>query len=207
MLVIQQHDAIVDVFATLDGTVDDGPLRRLRIDAKSLEKTLDNQFNLLIVELVKAVEFNRLYGSYVYEGLPDYPNVHLNLLNELRALKSTILGLEILDRRNATIFHDINIRLRPYARRLAVLTAVSGERRQRQENERTARTQNLSRYVLVITGLVVLVGVGILILLIARDQSKRKIKELESRVGLEALAGIEQGVLILDDNSFLFFLM
>ncbi|PHS04755.1 MAG: hypothetical protein COA89_14190, partial [Acidithiobacillus sp.] len=96
MSVIQQHEEIVDVFDTLDGTVSVSILRRTASSARSLEKRADKEFNLLLAELVKAVEFNRLYGAYVYEELPNYPDSHLNLLNELRALKPTILGLKIL---------------------------------------------------------------------------------------------------------------
>ena len=198
MSVIQQHEEIVDVFDTLDGTVSVSILRRTASSARSLENRTDKEFNLLLAELVKAVEFNRLYGAYVYEELPDYPDAHLNLLNELRALKPTILGLKILGGRNATIYHDINVRLRPYTRNLGMLAAVSGERRQQQEDERTDRIQKLSRYVLIITGLLVLVGVGILILFIARDRTKRKIEELEHEISLEVMEQLTVGLAFYD---------
>ena len=198
MSVIQQHEEIVDVFDTLDGTVSVSILRRTASSARSLEKRADKEFNLLLAELVKAVEFNRLYGAYVYEELPDYPDAHLNLLNELRALKPTILGLKILGGRNATIYHDINVRLRPYTRNLGMLAAVSGERRQQQEDERTDRIQKLSRYVLIITGLLVLVGVGVLILFVARDRTKRKIEELEHEISLEVMEQLTVGLAFYD---------
>jgi hypothetical protein len=179
MSVIQQHEDFIDLVDTLDGTASVSILRQTALSARALEKTLDHQFNLLLAELVKAVEFNRLYGAYVYEELPDYPDVHLKLLNELHALKSSILGLKIIGGPNATIYHDINVRLRPYTRKLSMLAAMSTERRQQQETDRTERIQKLSRYVLIITGLLVLVGVGVLILFVARDRTKRKIEELE----------------------------
>jgi len=198
MSVIQQHEEIVDVFDTLDGTVSVSILRRTASSARSLERRADKEFNLLLAELVKAVEFNRLYGAYVYEELPDYPDAHLNLLNQLRALKPTILGLKILGGRNATIYHDINVRLRPYTRTLGMLAAVSGERRQQQEDERTDRIQKLSRHVLIITGLLVLVGVGVLILFIARDRTKRKIEELEHEISLEVMEQLTVGLAFYD---------
>ena len=201
MSVIQQHKVIIDLFDTLDGTHSVSALRLTVVSVRSLEKILDHQFNLLLSELVKAVEFNRLYGDYVYEELPDYPDVHLILLNELRALKSLILGLKKTDGRNPTIYHDINVRLRPYIRKLSMLAVVSTERRQQQETERIERIQKLSRYVLIVTGLFVLVGIGVSILFVSRARAQRKLKALEYEMSLEVMEQLTVGIAFYDRNS------
>jgi len=198
MYVIQQHKDFIDLFDTLDGTASVSILRQTVLSARALEKTLDHQFDSLLSELVKAVEFNRLYGAYVYEELPDYPDVHLNLLNELRPLKSLILGLKQIGGRNATIYHDINVRLRPYTQKLNVLAAVSTERRQQQETERTERIQKLSRYVLIVTGLFVLVGIGVSILFVSRTRAQRKLKALEYEMSLEVMEQLTVGIAFYD---------
>jgi diguanylate cyclase (GGDEF)-like protein len=198
MYVIQQHKGFNDLLDTLDGTVSVSILRQTALSARAQERTLDHHFNLLLSELVKAIEFNRLYGAYVYEELPDYPDVHLSLLNELRALKSLILGLKKLGGRNETIYHDINVRLRPYTRKLSMLAAVSTERRQQQETERTERIQELSRYVLIVTGLFVLVGIGVSILFVSRTRAQRKLKALEYEMSLEVMEQLTVGIAFYD---------
>jgi len=198
MYVIQQHKGFNDLFDTLDGTVSVSVLRQTALSARAQERALDHHFNLLLSELVKAIEFNRLYGAYVYEELPDYPDVHLNFLNELRALKSLILGLKKVGGRNETIYHDINVRLRPYTRKLSMLAAVSTDRRQQQETERTERIQELSRYVLIVTGLFVLVGIGVSILFVSRTRAQRKLKALEHEMSLEVMEQLTVGIAFYD---------
>ena len=115
---------------------------------RQLGMDLKNQFAILMNEVEKAVNFNNLYHAYVFKEMPEYPNVHQNLINELRALQPTIFGLTEAGSRffdRGSVYRDLDIRLKPFVRKLSLVAAVAGQRQLDQERERTDRILKLSR--------------------------------------------------------------
>ena len=127
-------------------------IRKLAL-MRPLGLKLKKQFTVLKNEVEKATRFNSLYHAYVFRQMPDYPNVHQNLLNELRALQPTVFGLTEAGSRyfvRGSSYHDLDIRLKPFKQKLSLVATVASQRQLEYERERTDRILKLSRYVLIV---------------------------------------------------------
>ena len=101
--------------------------------------------------------------------MPEYPNVHQNLFNELRALRPTIFALTESGSRffaRGSVYRDLDIRFKPFVRQLSLVAAFASQRQLDHEKERTSRILKLSRYVVIVTALFLLVGIGFLIVFV-----------------------------------------
>ncbi len=171
---------------------------------RQLGMDLKKQFAILMNEVEKAVNFNNLYHAYVFKEMPEYPNVHQNLINELRALQPTIFGLTEAGSRffdRGSVYRDLDIRLKPFVRKLSLVATVAGQRQLDQERERTDRILKLSRYVLIVTALFLLVGIGFLIVFVGRSRARRKVAQLEHEVNLEIMDQLTVGMAFYDDEN------
>ncbi len=182
-------------------------MRKLEL-MRPLGMELKTRFTILLNEAKKAADFNNVYHAYVFKEMPEYPNVHQNLFNELRALQPTIFGLTEPSSRlfvRGSVYRDLNIRLKPFERKLNLVAAVASQRQIDQERERTERILKLSRYVLIVTILLLLGGVGFLVVFVSRRRARRiareqeeKISDLESILALKSLDFIGQGISVID---------
>ena len=170
---------------------------------RPLGMKLKKQFTILKNEVEKAANFNNLYHAYVFRQMPDYPNVHQNLLNELRALQPTVFGLTEAGSRffvRGSRYHDLDIRLKPFLQKLSLVAAVASQRQLEYERERTDRILKLSRYVLIVALLSVLVGLALLIVFAGRTRARQKVIQLENEVNLEIMDQLTIGMAFYDHN-------
>ena len=170
---------------------------------RPLGMKLKKQFTILKNEVEKAANFNNLYHAYVFRQMPDYPNVHQNLLNELRALQPTVFGLTEAGSRffvRGSGYHDLDIRLKPFLQKLSLVAAVASQRQLEYERERTDRILKLSRYVLIVALLSVLVGLALLIVFAGRTRARQKVIQLENEVNLEIMDQLTIGMAFYDHN-------
>jgi len=198
MSVMEQHERVEGILPQ-----NEKYLRKLEL-MQTLGMELEKQFNLLMSELEKAINFNHLYHDYVFREMPKYPNVHQNLFNELRALQPTIFGLTEVGSRifvRGSVYRDLDIRLKPFVRKLSLVAAVASQWQLDQEKERTDRILKLSRYVLIATALFVLIGVGFFILFVGRIRVRRKVAQLEHEVNLEIMDQLTVGMAFYDNEN------
>jgi len=177
-------------------------IRKLEL-MRPLGLKLKKQFTVLKNEVEKAAKFNNLYHAYVFRQMPDYPNVHQNLLNELRALQPTVFGLTEAGSRyfvRGSSYHDLDIRLKPFKQKLSLVAAVASQRQLEYERERTDRILKLSRYVLIVAVLSVLVGLALLIVLAGRTRARQKVIQLENEVNLEIMDQLTIGMVFYDHD-------
>ena len=170
---------------------------------RPLGMKLKKQFTILKNEVEKAANFNDLYHAYVFRQMPDYPNVHQNLLNELRALQPTVFGLTEAGSRffvRGSGYHDLDIRLKPFLQKLSLVAAVASQRQLEYERDRTDRILKLSRYVLIVALLSVLVGLALLIVFTGRTRARQKVIQLENEVNLEIMDQLTIGMAFYDHN-------
>ena len=148
MSVLEQHQRVEGLLPQ-----NEKYMRKLEL-MRPLGMELKKQFTVLLNEVEKAVNFNYLYHAYVFREMPEYPNVHQNLFNELRALQPTIFGLTEPRSRSfvrSSVYRDLDIRLKPFGRKLSLVATVASQRQLDHEKERTDRILKLSRYVLIVT--------------------------------------------------------
>ena len=198
MSVMEQHERVEGILPQ-----NEKYLRKLEL-MQTLGMELKNQFNLLMSQLEKAVNFNHLYHDYVFREMREYPNVHQNLFNELRALQPTIFGLTEVGSRifvRGSVYRDLDIRLKPFVRKLSLVAAVASQWQLDQEKERTDRILKLSRYALIATALLVLIGVGFFILFVGRSRVRRKVAQLEHEVNLEIMDQLTVGMAFYDNEN------
>ncbi|HIF79202.1 MAG TPA: EAL domain-containing protein [Gammaproteobacteria bacterium] len=177
-------------------------IRKLEL-MRPLGMKLKKQFTILKNEVEKAANFNNLYHAYVFRQMPDYPNVHQNLLNELRALQPTVFGLTEAGSRffvRGSSYHDLDIRLKPFLQKLSLVAAVASQRQLEYERDRTDRILKLSRYVLIVALLSVLVGLALLIVFTGRTRARQKVIQLENEVNLEIMDQLTIGMAFYDHN-------
>ena len=177
-------------------------IRKLEL-MRPLGMKLKKQFTILKNEVEKAANFNDLYHAYVFRQMPDYPNVHQNLLNELRALQPTVFGLTEAGSRffvRGSGYHDLDIRLKPFLQKLSLVAAVASQRQLEYERDRTDRILKLSRYVLIVALLSVLVGLALLIVFTGRTRARQKVIQLENEVNLEIMDQLTIGMAFYDHN-------
>jgi len=177
-------------------------IRKLEL-MRPLGMKLKKQFTILKNEVEKAANFNNLYHAYVFRQMPDYPNVHQNLLNELRALQPTVFGLTEAGSRffvRGSGYHDLDIRLKPFLQKLSLVAAVASQRQLEYERDRTDRILKLSRYVLIVALLSVLVGLALLIVFTGRTRARQKVIQLENEVNLEIMDQLTIGMAFYDHN-------
>jgi diguanylate cyclase (GGDEF)-like protein len=177
-------------------------MRKLEL-MRPLGMKLKKQFTILKNEVEKAANFNNLYHAYVFRQMPDYPNVHQNLLNELRALQPTVFGLTEAGSRffvRGSGYHDLDIRLKPFLQKLSLVAAVASQRQLEYERDRTDRILKLSRYVLIVALLSVLVGLALLIVFTGRTRARQKVIQLENEVNLEIMDQLTIGMAFYDHN-------
>jgi len=178
-------------------------MRKLEL-MRPLGMELKTQFTVLLNEVEKAVNFNYLYHAYVFREMPEYPNVHQNLFNELRALQPTIFSLTEPRSRSfvrSSVYRDLEIRLKPFGRKLSLVATVASQRQLDHEKERTERILKLSRYVLIVTVLLLLVGIGFFIVFVGRSRARRKIAQLEHEINLEIMNQLTVGMAFYDDEN------
>ena len=198
MGVLEQHERVVGLLPQ------DWALTRKMEIMSPIGAELKKQFTMLMAEVEKSDNFNSQYPAYVFKELPEYPNVHKNLLGELRALQPTIFGLAKAERLfsgHRSIYRDLNIRLKPFVQKLKVVAVVASQRELEQEKARTDRILELSRYLLIVTILLLLGGIWFLILFVGRNQAKRKIVELQREVGLEVMDQLTVGIAFWDEKN------
>ncbi|HIB82875.1 MAG TPA: hypothetical protein EYO55_12975, partial [Gammaproteobacteria bacterium] len=198
MSVMEQHERVEGILPQ-----NEKYLRKLEL-MQTLGMELKNQFNLLMSQLEKAVNFNNLYHDYVFREMREYSNVHQNLFDELRALQPTIFGLTEVGGRifvRGSVYRDLDIRLKPFVRKLSLIAAVASKRQLDQEKERTDRILKLSRYALIATALFVLIGVGFFILFVGRSRVRRKVAQLEHEVNLEIMDQLTVGMAFYDNEN------
>ena len=169
---------------------------------------LRKQFKILMADVEKADQFTNLYLDHVFQEKLEYPNVHRNLLTELRALQPTISKLAGATSQlvgQASIYRDLNMRLKPFEQKLNVVAVAVRQRILEKERERTERILKLSRYVLIVTIVLLLGGVGFLVVFVSRSRARRiareqeeKISDLESILALKSLDFIGQGISVID---------
>ena len=177
-------------------------MRKLEL-MRPLGMELKTQFTVLLNEVEKAVNFNYLYHAYVFREMPEYPNVHQNLFNELRALQPTIFSLTEPRSRSfvrSGVYRDLEIRLKPFGRKLSLVATVASQRQLDHEKERTERILKLSRYVLIVTVLFLVVGIGFFIVFVGRSRARRTVAELEHEVNLEIMDQLTVGIAFYDRN-------
>jgi diguanylate cyclase (GGDEF)-like protein len=136
--------------------------------------------------------------------MPEYPNIHQNLFNELRALQPTIFSLTEPRSRSfvrSSVYRDLEIRLKPFGQKLTLVAAVASQRQLDHEKERTERILKLSRYVLIVTVLFLLVGIGFFIVFVGRGRARRKIAQLEHEVNLEIMDQLTVGMAFYDAEN------
>ena len=198
MGVLEQHERVVALLPQ------DWALTRKMEIMSPIGAELKKQFTILMAEVEKADNFNSQYPAYVFKELPEYPNVHKNLLGELRALQPTIFGLAEAERLfsgRRSIYRDLNIRLKPFVQKLNVVAVVASQRELEQEKARTDRILELSRYLLIVTILLLLGGIWFLVLFVGRNQAKRKIAQLEHEINLEAIEQLPVGIAFYDSDN------
>ena len=197
MSVMEQHQRVEELLPQSEKY-----LRKLEL-MQTLGMKLKKQFTILKNEVEKAANFNNLYHAYVFRQMPDYPNVHQNLLNELRALQPTVFGLTEAGSRffvRGSGYHDLDIRLKPFLQKLSLVAAVASQRQLEYERERTDRILKLSRYVLIVALLSVLVGLALLIVFAGRTRARQKVIQLENEVNLEIMDQLTIGMAFYDHN-------
>ena len=198
MSVMEQHQRVQELLPQSEKY-----LRKLEL-MRTLGMELKKQFNVLMSELEKAVNFNRLYHAYIFREMPGYPVVLRYLFNELRALQPTIFGLTDVGGRvlaSDRVYLDLDIRLKPFVRKLSLIAAVASQGQLDQERERTDRILKLSRYVQIATALSVLIGVGLFILFVSRSRVRRKVAQLEHEVNLEIMDQLTIGTAFYDHEN------
>jgi len=198
MSVIEQHQRVEELLPQSEKY-----LRKLEL-MQTLGMEIKKQFNVLMSELEKAVNFNRLYHAYIFREMPGYPVILRYLFNELSALQPTIFGLtemggRVLDRDR--VYLDLDIRLKPFVRKLSLVAAVASQGQLDQERERTDRILKLSRYVQIATALSVLIGAGLFILFVSRSRVRRKVAQLEHEVNLEIMDQLTIGMAFYDNEN------
>ena len=197
MTVMEQHERYEGLLPQNEKYI-----RKLEL-MRPLGMKLKKQFTILKNEVEKAANFNNLYHAYVFRQMPDYPNVHQNLLNELRALQPTVFGLTEAGSRffvRGSGYHDLDIRLKPFLQKLSLVAAVASQRQLEYERERTDRILKLSRYVLIVALLSVLVGLALLIVFAGRTRARQKVIQLENEVNLEIMDQLTIGMAFYDHN-------
>ena len=197
MTVMEQHERYEGLLPQNEKYI-----RKLEL-MRPLGMKLKKQFTILKNEVEKAANFNNLYHAYVFRQMPDYPNVHQNLLNELRALQPTVFGLTEAGSRfvvRGSAYHDLDIRLKPFLQKLSLVAAVASQRQLEYERERTDRILKLSRYVLIVALLSVLVGLALLIVFAGRTRARQKVIQLENEVNLEIMDQLTIGMAFYDHN-------
>ena len=197
MTVMEQHERYEGLLPQNEKYI-----RKLEL-MRPLGMKLKKQFTILKNEVEKAANFNNLYHAYVFRQMPDYPNVHQNLLNELRALQPTVFGLTEAGSRffvRGSGYHDLDIRLKPFLQKLSLVAAVASQRQLEYERERTDRILKLSRYVLIVALLSVLVGLALLIVFTGRTRARQKVIQLENEVNLEIMDQLTIGMAFYDHN-------
>ena len=140
------------------------------------------------------------YEHFVIRELPQYANVHLDLVTELDAIEAHILALggtagAILDPESHEL---ISSQLAPYQDILHEI-ALAANRAQAQAMASYERTLLLSLRLLLI-GLVLLVC-GVIALGLfwrSRERARRKSADLENLVSLKSLDFINQGISVFD---------
>ena len=97
------------------------------------------------------------------------------------------------------------MRLKPFEQKLNLVAVAVRQRILEKERERTARILKLSRYVLIVTIVLLLGGVGFLVVFVSRSRARRiareqeeKISDLESILALKSLDFIGQGISVID---------
>ena len=108
---------------------------------------LRKQFKILMADVEKADQFTNLYLDHVFQEKLEYPNVHRNLLTELRALQPTISKLAGATSQlvgQASIYRDLNMRLKPFEQKLNLVAVAVRQRILEKERERTERILKLS---------------------------------------------------------------
>ena len=197
MTVMEQHERYEGLLPQNEKYI-----RKLEL-MRPLGMKLKKQFTILKNEVEKAANFNNLYHAYVFRQMPDYPNVHQNLLNELRALQPTVFGLTEAGSRffvRGSGYHDLDIRLKPFLQKLSLVAAVASQRQLEYERDRTDRILKLSRYVLIVALLSVLVGLALLIVFTGRTRARQKVIQLENEVNLEIMDQLTIGMAFYDHN-------
>ena len=197
MTVMEQHERYEGLLPQNEKYI-----RKLEL-MRPLGMKLKKQFTILKNEVEKAANFNNLYHAYVFRQMPDYPNVHQNLLNELRALQPTVFGLTEAGSQffvRGSGYHDLDIRLKPFLQKLSLVAAVASQRQLEYERERTDRILKLSRYVLIVALLSVLVGLALLIVFAGRTRARQKVIQLENEVNLEIMDQLTIGMAFYDHN-------
>jgi diguanylate cyclase (GGDEF)-like protein len=197
MTVMEQHERYEGLLPQNEKYI-----RKLEL-MRPLGMKLKKQFTILKNEVEKAANFNDLYHAYVFRQMPDYPNVHQNLLNELRALQPTVFGLTEAGSRffvRGSGYHDLDIRLKPFLQKLSLVAAVASQRQLEYERDRTDRILKLSRYVLIVALLSVLVGLALLIVFTGRTRARQKVIQLENEVNLEIMDQLTIGMAFYDHN-------
>ena len=172
MAVMEQHERYEGLLPQ-----NEQHIRKLEL-MRPLGLKLKKQFTVLKTEVEKAAKFNNLYHEYVLSQIPNYPYLHQNLLNELRALQPTVFGLTEAGSQyfvRGSSYHDLDIRLKPFKQRLSLVAAVASQQQLEYERERTDRILKLSRYVLIVAALSVFVGLALLILLAGRTRARQKV--------------------------------
>ena len=111
------------------------------------------------------------------------------------------MGSEMCIRDSRSIYRDLNIRLKPFVQKLNVVAVVASQGELEQEKARTDRILELSRYLLIVTIVLLLGGIWFLVLFVGRNQAKRKIAQLEHEINLEAIDQLPVGIAFYDSDN------